>query len=61
MEIGQLPTILHDDDISLFKQAVYHKTYDVSSMVLRRHNEVSRVKPAYKSREGRYVPEVEIL
>jgi hypothetical protein len=41
-------------DMSLFKQSVYHETYDVSSTVLRRHNEVSRAKPAYKSREGRY-------
>jgi hypothetical protein len=38
-------------DMSLFKQSVYHETYDVSSTVLRRHNEVSRAKPAYKSRD----------
>jgi hypothetical protein len=40
--------------MSLFKQVVYHETYDVSSTVLKRHNEVSRAKPAYKSRESRY-------
>jgi hypothetical protein len=38
-------------DMSLFKQSVYHETYDVSSTVLRGHNEVSRAKPAYKSRD----------
>jgi hypothetical protein len=40
--------------MSLFKQVVFHETYDVSSTVLRRHNEVSHAKPAYKSCEGRY-------